>query len=85
MAWRYRIIGWALRHPCRPAYVLAEFFRPLSFGRKLDNAWFHVRHWGDVDAWRQFAMPRAAGGSGDKPTPGARHAQPGTPPEEGES
>lgn len=51
-SWRYRVIGWMLRHPSRLGYVIAEFSRPLSIGQKIDNAWFHIRHWNDVAAWR---------------------------------
>lgn len=49
---RYRVIGFLLRHPNRFAMAVAEFFRPGTLGWKLDNAWFQIRHHGDFGAWR---------------------------------
>lgn len=48
---RWRVSQWLLNHPSRVSWVLIELLRPWN-GRKLRNAWWQIRHYGDVDAFQ---------------------------------
>lgn len=48
---RWRFVAWLLHHPSRTSWILTELLRPLPVSRRLTNAWWQARHFGDVDAF----------------------------------
>lgn len=48
---RWALQRWFLNHESRASWIAIEFLRPLSVRRKFANAWWQLRHFGDLDAF----------------------------------